>query len=357
MKTVFWEDGVLRAKDQKALPYKLDVMYLDTVDKICNEILTMGIRGGPAIGVSGAFAVAMAVRESGAKTVEEALEYLDRESVKIANVRPTAYNLSWAVGRIMKYAHEAGAGSVDELYDKLVARAQLISDDEVRISYNIAVNGASVIPAEGLNIITHCNTGPLCAIEYGVQMGAAILAHQQGKKVHVYTDETRPRLQGLKLNAYELREAGVPYTVLCDNMAGYAMREGLIDMAFVGADRLAANGDMAAKIGVYGLSVLAQAHGIPVYGFATMSAIDFTIASGDEIKIEQRDPQEVLNINGCQIAPEDTPVLNPAFDITPSRYFVGIITDEGIAYPPFKASLAALKEKHDKRIAELEGRA
>lgn len=345
MKTVYWENGALYAIDQTALPYEEKMDCLDTVDKICDAIYRLEIRGAPCIGVSGAFAIVTAAREAGVGSTAHALAYLEEKAPVIAATRPTATNLSWAVRRMMDCARQSSDLPYEDFCGKLLVLAQAISDEEVENARLISEYGASVVPHEGANIITHCNTGPLCTIEHGLSVGAAIAAMRQGKKVHVYTDETRPRLQGAKLNVYELNKYGVPFTLLTDNMAGYAMKAGLIDMVFVSADRVAANGDTAAKIGVYGLCVLAQKHGIPVFLHSPLSTIDFGIKSGDEIEVEQRDPQEVLNINGCQIAPVGTPVLNPAFDVTPHEYFSAIVTEAGIAYPPYTKSLAELRRK------------
>lgn len=345
MKTVYWKDDVLYAIDQTALPYKEDVLRLDTVKKICDAIYKLIIRGAPAIGVSGAFAVVMSAKEAGSQSTNAVLAYMEKKAPVISATRPTATNLSWAVTRMMEYARKNVQMSFPDFYDKLVKEAQAISDEEVENARLISTYGAEFIPEEGARILTHCNTGPLCTIEYGLSVGVAMMAHKQGKNVHVYTDETRPRMQGTKLNVYELRKYGIPYTLLTDGMAGYAMKEGLIDMVFISADRVAANGDTAAKIGVYGVCVLAQRHGIPVFLHTPMSTVDFSIASGDEIEIEQRDPQEVLNINGFQVAPEDTPVLNPSFDVTPHQYFAAIVTEKGVAYPPFTKSLRELSDK------------
>lgn len=345
MRTVFWKDDTLYAIDQTALPYREEILKLDTVKKICDAIYELAVRGAPAIGVSGAFAVVTALKEAGTTDVKNALAYMEEQAPRIAATRPTAVNLSWAVNRMMEAARENKKKSFQEFYKELVALAQKISDEEVENARLISSYGAEFVPEEGANILTHCNTGPLCTIEYGLSVGAAIMAHKQGKKVHVYTDETRPRMQGTKLNTYELRKYGVPYTLLTDNMAAYAMQQGLIDMVFVSADRVAANGDTAAKIGVYGVCVLAQKHGIPVFLHSPMSTVDFHIKSGDEIEVEMRDPQEILNINGVQVAPEDTPVLNPAFDVTPHQYFNAIITERGAAYPPFTKSLRELRDR------------
>ncbi len=345
MRTVYWEQNALYAIDQTALPYEEKVLQLKSVAAVCDAIYRLAIRGAPAIGVSGAFAIVLAADEAGSTDTPQVLHHLETASEAIAATRPTATNLSWAVRRMMEAAREMRGKPFGEFRQGLVALAQEIAEEEVENARLICEYGASVIPKEGANILTHCNTGPLCTIEHGLSVGVAMLAHKQGKPVHVYTDETRPRLQGAKLNVYELTKYGVPFTLLTDNMAGYAMKAGLIDMVFISADRVCANGDTAAKIGVYGVCVLAQKHGIPVFLHCPMSTVDFSLASGDLIDIEQRDPQEVLNINGCQIAPVGTPVLNPAFDVTPHQYFSAIITERGFAYPPFTKSLAELREE------------
>jgi methylthioribose-1-phosphate isomerase len=345
MKTVYFENDCLNAIDQTALPYKENILELCTVKDICNAIYVLAIRGAPCIGVSGAFAIVLSAKEANSKDTKTVLEYMEKQAPIISDTRPTATNLSWAVKRMMEFAHSKVDLPFDEFYRVLIDLAQTISDEESENARKISLYGAEFVPDEGANILTHCNTGPLCTIEYGLSVGAAIMAYNQGKNVHVYTDETRPRMQGSKLNVYELKKYGVPFTLLTDNMAAYAMQQGLIDMVFVSADRVASNGDTAAKIGVYGVCVLAQKHGIPVFLHSPMSTIDFNIKSGAEIKVEQRDPQEVLNINGVQIAPPDTPVLNPSFDVTPHQYFNAIITENGVAYPPFTKSLKELRDK------------
>lgn len=345
MKTVYFENDCLHAIDQTALPYKEEILELGTVDEICDAIYKLIIRGAPCIGVSGAFAVVLSAKEAGSREIPEVLEYMDKKAVEISATRPTATNLSWAVDVMMDYAHLLKAKDFEEFYQKLIDRAQAISDQEVENAKKIAIYGTEMLPDGEASILTHCNTGPLCTIEYGLSVGVAIWANQHGKKIHVYTDETRPRMQGTKLNVYELKKYGVPFTLLTDNMAAYAMQQKLIDYVFVSPDRVAANGDTAAKIGVYGVCVLAQQHGIPVFLHCPTSTIDLSIESGDEIVVEQRDPQEVLNINGMQVAPPDTPVLNPAFDVTPHNYISAIVTEKGIAYPPFKKSIRELFDR------------
>ena len=345
MRTVHWENDVLCAIDQTKLPYEEVILKLGTVDSICKAIYDLAVRGAPCIGTSGAYAVALSAKEANSEDMAEVMAYMEEQAPIIAATRPTATNLSWAVDVMMEYARSLKDMTVKEFYQALVKKAQSIENQEAENARQICIRGTALIPEEGANILTHCNTGALCTVEYGLSVGVATWAHQHGKKIHVYTDETRPRMQGTKLNVYEMRKSGVPFTLLTDNMAGYAMQQGLIDMVFISPDRVAANGDTAAKIGVYGVCVLAQKHGIPVFLHCPMSTIDYSINSGDEIVVEQRDSQEVLNINGMQVAPEDTPVLNPAFDVTPHNYFTAIVTEKGVAYPPFTKSL---KELHDK---------
>lgn len=345
MRTVYWENDALYAIDQTAIPYREEYLCLKSVDAICDAIYKLIIRGAPCIGVSGAFAVVTAAREAASSNTAEAFAYMKKKAPVIRETRPTATNLSWAVDVMMAFAESKLDLAFTDFYQALVDRAQEMADQEAANSLRVCELGAQFIPETGANILTHCNTGPLCTVDYGLSGGVAIWAHQHGMKVHVYTDETRPRMQGTKLNTWEFPKYGVPFTLLTDNMAAYAMQQGLIDMVFVSADRVAANGDTAAKIGVYGVCVLAQHHGIPVFLHTLMSTIDFSVASGDEIVIEQRDPQEVLNINGMQIAPEGTPVLNPAFDVTPHHFFNAIITEKGVAYPPFTKSLKELRDK------------
>jgi methylthioribose-1-phosphate isomerase len=346
MKTVYWNENALYAVDQTLIPYAYKVNRLETVQDICDQILTMGIRGATAIGVAGAFAIVSAAMESNTDDISGTYNYMQKEAEKIKNVRPTGRKLSYAVEKMMKFAQiqSKKARSKQEFINMLLETAQRISDCEEEKSKSVATNCADILK-DGSRMITHCHTGPLASVNYGMCAGGAILAHEQGKKVHVIVDETRPRLQGAKINTFELRQHGVPFTLITDNMAGYAMANGLVNIAMAGADRVAANGDTAAKIGVYSLAILAKEHGIPFYMCATDTHIDFSIKSGREIEIEQRDPDEVRVINAIRMVAEDIPVLNPAFDVTPAKYLTGIITNEGIVYPPYEDNLKKLFSK------------
>lgn len=348
MRTVFWKDDKACMIDQTVLPFETKILELDTPEEVYNAIYEMCVRGAPAIGVSGAMGVVLGVKHVKEQTTQAALAALEQICPYLISARPTATNLAWGVERIWRYAKKKADLPYPEFYKALVHKAMQMADDEVSIAKRLSDLGATLIPDEGANISTHCSCGPLCTIDYGINMGIVYSAHLQGKKVHVYTDETRPRLQGAKLNAYDLRQQGIPYTLIPDNHAAYLMQLGKIDMVLLGADRVVANGDTAAKVGVYSLSIAAKEHGIPVYMCCPFSTVDFSKKSGAEIVVEERSPEEVLKVNGIWIAPPDTPVLNYAFDVTPARYFAGIITEVGIAYPPFTQSLRKLKEIYDK---------
>lgn len=344
MRTIEWKEDSIYIIDQTKIPEHYEVKCLNTVEETMDAIYTLAVRGAPAIGTAGAMAVALYCKNLKEKTLEAFYEGLRAQADRIIEVRPTAVNLKWAVEETVQYVEAKQFGSYEELYNGLVGFANKIADNEVENAKRIGEFGASLIPDKGANIHTHCSTGPLCTVDYGLGMGAVYTAMKQGKKVHVFTDETRPRLQGAKINTFDLKRMGVPYTLICDNTAPMLMKQGKIDMVFISADRVVANGDVAAKIGVYGAAICAKAHNIPVYCFAPTSTLDFELKSGDEIHIEERSSEEVLNINGVYIAPADTPVLNYAFDVTPAKYWDAIITEKGIAYPPYTQSLLKFKD-------------
>ena len=348
MKTVYWDDNALYAVDQTLIPYDLKINRLDKLKDVCVQIENMGIRGATAVGVAGAFAVVMAAIECTESDVSGTHEYVLKQAEHIKMVRPTGRNLTFDVGKMVDFANHAvkRAGNKQEYICALLKMAQSISDDEEESSRRVA-DYCSHMLKDGSRLITHCHTGPLSSVNYGNAAGGAIMAHEQGKKIHVYVNETRPRLQGAKINTFELKRHGVPFTLITDNMAAYIMSNGMIDIAMVGADRIVANGDCAAKIGAYSLAIFAKENKIPFFMCATLSHMDFSKADGNEIVIEQRDPNEVRVINGISLVDEDVAVINPAFDITPAKYITGIITDGGIAYPPFEKSL---KEFYNKKF-------
>jgi methylthioribose-1-phosphate isomerase len=252
--------------------------------------------------------------------------------------RPTAVNLAWAADRLLSRAETSKQSPVKEIVQQLIQEAQRIADEDVEINQRMGAHGAALIE-DGFNVLTHCNAGALATVDYGTALGVIRTAHRQGKRIHVWVDETRPRLQGARLTAWELMNEGIPMTLIADNAAGHLMRTGQVDIVFVGSDRTAANGDVANKIGTYKLAVLAKENGVPFYAVVPTSTIDLSLATGDEIPIEQRDIREITHVQDCQIAPDGVRALNLAFDVTPHRYVTGIVTENGIAYPPFHHSL------------------
>ena len=341
MRTVSWNDGRVVLVDQTRLPQRFDLIETDDLERIALAIRRLEVRGAPAIGVTAAYAMALAALQSRAKDAEEILADLERARALLAATRPTATNLFWALDHMMAFANEQIAAGMEDLPEAMLAEAQRMANDDVAVNRRLAEIGAELIP-DGARIQTHCNCGPLCAVDLGTAMAPVIYAHQQGKKVHVFTDETRPRLQGAKLNAWELARAGVPYTLITDSTAGWLMRRKMVDMVMIGVDRVAANGDTAAKIGVYGLAVLAHHHGILFYAVSPTSTIDMAIESGAQIPIEERDPDEVRRVNDTWITMPDANVLNYAFDVTPNELITAIVTEFGIARPPYRQAFRSL---------------
>jgi methylthioribose-1-phosphate isomerase len=263
---------------------------------------------------------------------------LEEAAAVLRKTRPTAVNLSWAVERMLAASRASKHTEVDGLVEELIAEAQRIADEDVEINRRMGAHGASLVE-DGFRILTHCNAGALATVDYGTALGVIRAAHEQDKNIHVWVDETRPRLQGARLTSWELMNEGIPMTLIADNVAGHLMRTGQVDIVFVGSDRTAANGDVANKIGTYKLAVLAKENGIPFYAVVPTSTVDLAVPTGDDIPIEERGPEEVTHPGGCQVAPEGVHVLNVAFDVTPHRYVTGIVTENGIAYPPFTRSL------------------
>ena len=318
--------------DQTRLPQ--DEVYLELVDyqSIASAIMELKIRGAPAIGIAGAYAVALGARKIETSVRDTFLEKLHGVIDAIADTRPTARNLFFALER-MKSVGDSGK-SVTRIKKALVDEAVKIHEEEADATRHLSLLGAKLIKS-GWTVLTHCNTGPLATSGYGTALGVIITAHRQGKNVTVLADETRPLLQGARLTTWELQKAGVPVTLITDNMAGHFMRMGKVDCVITGADRIAANGDAANKIGTYTLAVLAKENGIPFYIAAPTSTIDPSLKTGDEIPIEERSPGEVTHIQGVPIAPEGVSALNPAFDVTPYKYITAIITEKGIIKAPY----------------------
>lgn len=338
MRTVEWDGGAVKMIDQRELPWKLEFVRLETVEAIAESIQNMTVRGAPAIGAAAGFGLALAARQSRTASIDALIEDLQKSADLLKAARPTAVNLAWAVDKLMRIATSGEFNNPDDLRDVLLAAAQQIADDDVAINSRMATRGAALVE-DGATILHHCNTGALATVDYGTALGVVRAAFEAGKQIHVLLDETRPRLQGSRLSAWEMEQLGVSYDIIPDTAAGYFMATGEVDIILVGADRVAANGDFANKIGTYQLAIMAQAHDIPFYAVAPTSTIDLELASGDQIPIEQRDPAEVTTPYGNRIVPAHFKARNPAFDITPHRYLSGIVTENGIARPPFIENL------------------
>ncbi len=338
MRSVEWERGAVKMIDQRALPWKLEHIYLHTVEAVAESIRNMTVRGAPAIGASAAFGMALAAQTSAAATVDGLVGDLRRAGDLLKASRPTAVNLAWAVDRLLAIAESGEFNSPADLREVLLAAAQQIADDDVRINSRMGALGASLI-SDGATVLHHCNTGALATVDYGTALGVIRAAFEAGTRFHVLLDETRPRLQGSRLSAWELEQLGVSYDIIPDTAAGYYMGQGEVSIILVGADRVAANGDFANKIGTYQLAIMAHAHNIPFYTVAPTSTIDLGLSSGEQIPIELRDPAEVTTPYGNPIVPAHFKARNPAFDVTPHRYLSGIVTENGIARAPFVDSL------------------
>ncbi len=340
------QSGIVKMIDQRLLPQRFEIVDCRDYRAVARAIKDMTIRGAPAIGAAAAFGLALAARESRASTREQLLRDLDAAGQTLRATRPTAVNLGWALDRMLNKAHSLDI-SVDDLRTALEMEAQRIADEDVEMNRAMARYGAALI-REGETILTHCNAGALATVDVGTALGIIIEAHRQGKKIHVLVDETRPRLQGARLTAWELTRAGVPMTLIADNAAGYFMRTGKVQRVIVGADRVAANGDVANKVGTYKLAVVAKENGVPFYSAMPTSTIDMSLPEGDAIPIEERDAREVTHIEGVPIAPEGVQVSNPAFDVTPFKYVAALITDRGVVYPPFDQNLPRIFHTADR---------
>jgi len=324
--------------DQRLLPTEYKVVTFTDVDGVATSIRDMYVRGAPAIGATAAFGMALAAQTSTAADISALLADLEAAAALLRKTRPTAVNLFWAIDRMLRCAQDPNLNSVQVIRAALEREAQAIADQDVAINRQMGDYGQQVIQ-EGDNILTHCNAGALATVDYGTVLGVVRSAVEHGKQIHVWVDETRPRLQGARLTAWELMRDQIPCTLIADNAAGQLMRTGRVDVVLFGADRVAANGDVANKVGSYKLAVVARENGIPCFCVSPTSTIDMSLANGDLIPIEERNPEEVTVVRGQRIAPEGVPVANIAFDVTPRRYLTGIITERGIAYPPFDVSL------------------
>jgi methylthioribose-1-phosphate isomerase len=341
--TIEWTGDAVVMIDQRKLPATEVYVRCKTAQEVAKAIKTMVIRGAPAIGVAAAMGLALGMRRSAASGTKQFTTEFQRLCDLMAATRPTAVNLFWAIERMKKTFAEAaqGGSSVDEIKERLEQEANRIHDEDVDSCRAMGQHGASLVP-DSAQILTHCNAGALATAGYGTALGVIRAAAGQGKRVAVLADETRPFLQGARLTAWELVKDGIDTTVITDNMAGSLMRLGNIDLVVVGADRIAANGDVANKIGTYGVAVLASAHEIPFYVAAPLSTIDLDTPDGSAIPIEERNDREVTHVGSSRLTPEGARIRNPAFDGTPARYVTAIITERGIARPPYEESLRRL---------------
>ncbi len=339
MRTIFWEGDRLRLIDQRRLPAQLEVLSLDDYRQVVRAIGDMAIRGAPAIGAAAAFGLALAARQSHSTTPADLRKDLRKAASALQSARPTAVNLAWALNRILERTSNPDL-SAEALKDAVLVEAQRLADDDVETNRRMAAYGASLID-DGDTVLHHCNTGALATVGWGTALGAIRMAHEQGKRLHVLVDETRPRLQGSRLTAWELGQYGIPYEIITDGMAGYFMRSGEVRKVFFGADRVAANGDVANKVGTYMLALAASDNAVPAYCVAPTSSIDLAASDGAQIPIEERDVAEVLDLQfgGERVAPLGARARNPAFDVTPNRLIAAIVTENGIIHPPFEAKL------------------
>ncbi len=335
------EEGKLRLIDQRRLPQAL--VYCDYTDyrEVAVAIRDMVVRGAPAIGITAGYGMALAALYGSGVAADALRADLRAADVVLRAARPTAVNLFWALERVLRRAFDPMLDTVAAIREAVLAEARAIYAFEEHSNFRIGQNALPLVP-ENARIIHHCNTGPLATGEFGTALRVITAAHEAGKGVYAYVDETRPRLQGARLTAWELQQWGVPYTIIVDGAAAHIMRTVGIDLCVVGCDRIAANGDTANKIGTYHLALAAKAHNVPFYVVGPTSTIDMTLASGDDIPIEQRPAEEVTRFETCQIAPAGAPATNFAFDVTPAAYITAIITERGVVYPPFKENLARL---------------
>lgn len=348
--TIAWKRGRLKLIDQTQLPGKLVYVWCDTVEEVWDAIKRLKVRGAPAIGVAAGYGIIVALKQSGAKNSDELIKDVDRAAAYLNSSRPTAVNLSWAVERMRRVAHGMRGRSPKEIKAALRAEAISIHDEDIKLCESLGKHGSKLIRS-GSTVLTHCNAGALATGGMGTALAGIFVAHDEGKKVSVIADETRPLLQGARLTTWEMQQAGIDVTLICDNVAAQVMREGKVDLVITGADRIASNGDVANKIGTYGVALLAKAHGIPFYVAAPSSTFDLSLKTGDEIPIEQRDPEEVTNGFGRRTAPKNVKVYSPAFDVTPARLVAALITEKGLIRPPYKRNIAAVLGGGDRTVS------
>ncbi len=335
IETIQWTTSGVVMIDQTRLPREEAYVTCTDYKQVAEAIRSMVIRGAPAIGVAAAMGIALGMQQA-----ESEAEF-DEICETLARTRPTAVNLFWAIERMRRLYSKLQGSPIEEIRAKLIAEAQQIRLEDIAINECIGKNGAPLIP-DGKTVLTHCNAGALATAGYGTALGVIRAAVASGKKIDVFADETRPFMQGARLTVWELQHDNIPATLITDNMAGHFLHSGRIGSVVVGADRIAANGDVANKIGTYSVAVLAKENGVPFYVAAPISTLDLTLTDGDQIPIEQRAAEEVTHVHGVPVAPDGTTVENPAFDVTPNRYVTAIVTERGVARPPYLESLRKL---------------
>jgi methylthioribose-1-phosphate isomerase len=342
--TLTWTSEGVRFIDQTKLPLEESYVMATNYEQVADIIVTMVVRGAPAIGVSAAYGIALGAQGTTAKTAQEFAAEFDKICKRLAGTRPTAVNLFWAIDRMKAlFAKLLSSGAtLAQIQERILAEAHAMYEEDIAACKTMGAFGGELLPQEG-GVLTHCNAGALATCGYGTALGVIRAAVEQGKQIHVYADETRPFLQGARLTAWELMADGIPTTVICDNMAASLMRAGKIKAVVVGADRIAANGDTANKIGTYNVGILAKEHGIPFYVAAPWSTIDLATATGDAIPIEERPQIEVTHHAGKQLTPHGVGICNPAFDVTPAKYVTAIITERGVLRAPYTESLREME--------------
>jgi methylthioribose-1-phosphate isomerase len=342
--TLAWTPEGVRFIDQTKLPLEESFILATTYKQVAEAIVTMVVRGAPAIGVSAAYGVALGALRTAAPTTSLFAPEFEQICAGLASTRPTAVNLFWAIDRMKKLFAELVEedATLDKVKERILAEAHAMYEEDIANCHTLGAFGGELLPAEG-SVLTHCNAGALATCGYGTALGVIRAAVEQGKHIHVFADETRPFLQGARLTAWELMADNIPTTVICDNMAASLMRAGRIQAVVVGADRIAANGDTANKIGTYNVAILAKEHGIPFYVAAPWSTIDLATETGDAIPIEERSPFEVTHHGGKQLTPNGVGICNPAFDVTPAKYVTAIITERGVLRAPYTESLKQME--------------
>ena len=347
LNVISWNAGRIRLVDQSRLPLEEAYLEIEDCRTLADAIREMRVRGAPALGVAAAYGLALAASRSSETDTVRLLAEMQDAAGMLRSTRPTAVNLAWALERVTGAAR--GASTVAQVARAALSEARRIHQEEIEAGRAIGRSGADLVPP-GASILTHCNTGALATAGYGTALAVIRTAHEQGKRIHVFVDETRPLLQGARLTAWELQRLGIPFTVIVDGAAGEMMRRGRIGCVIVGADRIAANGDVANKVGTYSLAVLAKENGLPFYVAAPTSTIDLSTATGDIIPIEERSADEVTAFAGTRTAPDGVAAANPAFDVTPARYVAAIITEKGVARPPYDETLSRLSSRSARAV-------